>query len=169
VSPIRLPAWLRRGLEAGVFAGLLSLVTVLTLAWETPATRPVILPSGIWAGLTMALPVVSVGVLAVAYPVAMAATRGDAVFGAVAGWILAACLLTFVTVVVDQRVLLAAGVTVPLGVIAVLLATPAAVAGLLAAQLFTPFGFGRRAGRLAVIVAGAAATVVLVVMPARLA
>lgn len=170
MSPVRLPAWLRRGLEAGVFAGLLSLVTVLALAWEARPTGPVVLPSGIWVGLTMALPVISVGVFAVAYPVAMAATRGDAVLGAVTSWIVAACLLTVVTVLIDQRVLLlAAGLTAPLGALAGLLATPAAVAGLVAAQLFTPLGFGRRAGKLAAVVAGVVATVVLVVMPALLA
>jgi hypothetical protein len=170
VSPLRLPAWLRRGVEAGVFAGLLSLVTVLALAWETRPSGPMMLPSGIWAWMTLALPVVSVGVLAVAYPVAMAATRGDAVLGAVTSWIVAACQLTVVTVLIDQRVLLlAAGLTVPLGALAGLLATPAAVAGLVAAQLFTPLGFGKRAGRLAVIVAGVVAAAMLVVMPALLA
>jgi hypothetical protein len=169
VRPVRLPPWLGRGLEAGVFAGLLSLVTVLALAWEAPPAGPLILPSGIGAGMTFALPVVAVGVFAVAYPVTMAATRGDAVLGALASWVVAACLLTVVTVLIDQRVLLAAGLTTPLGVVAALLATPAAVAGLLAAQLFAPLGFGRRAGKLAAIVAGVAATAVLLLIPAQLA
>lgn len=159
---IRLPAWLRRGLEAGVFAALLSLITVVVLGWERPAAGPTILPGGLGAGLTLALPVLSIGVLAVAYPVALAATRGDAILGAVAGWIVGADLLALATVLVDQRLLLlGAGVTVPLGIVAGLFAAPAALGGLLAAQLFTPLGFGRRAGRIAAVVATAVATPIL--------
>jgi hypothetical protein len=151
---IRLPAWLRRGLEAGVFATLLSLVTVVTLGWEQPGPGPVILPSGLGAGLVLALPVLSLGVLAVAYPVAMAATKGDAILGAIAAWIVGANLLAIITVLMGQRLLLVgAGITVPFGIAAGLLAAPAALSGLLAAELFTPLGFGRRAGRFAAIAA----------------
>jgi hypothetical protein len=99
---IRLPAWLRRGLEAGVFATLLSLVTVVTLGWEQPGPGPVILPSGLGAGLVLALPVLSLGVLAVAYPVAMAATKGDAILGAIAAWIVGANLLAIITVLMGS-------------------------------------------------------------------
>jgi hypothetical protein len=42
---------------------------------------------------------------------------------------------------------------VPFGIAAGLLAAPAALSGLLAAELFTPLGFGRRAGRFAAIAA----------------
>jgi hypothetical protein len=162
---IRLPAWLRRGLEAGIFAALLSLVTVVVLEWERPAVGPIILPGGIGAGLTLALPVLSIGVLAVAYPVALAATRGDAILGAIAGWLVAADLVALVTVLIDQRVLLlGSGATVPLGIVAGLFAAPAALGGLLAAQLLTPLGFGRRAGRVGAVAATAIAVPILVVL-----
>jgi hypothetical protein len=162
MGSLRLPAWLRRGLEAGIFAALLSLVTVLALAWEHQGPGPVILPSGVGAGLVLALPVLSIGVLAVAYPVTMAATKGDAILGAVTAWIVAADLLAIATVAIGQQLLLVgAGITVPLGVVASVFAAPAALGGLLAAELFTPFGFGRRAGRLAAIAAAAIATPIL--------
>jgi hypothetical protein len=156
MGSIRLPAWLRRGLEAGVFATLLSLVTVVTLGWEHQGPGPVILPSGPGAGLVLALPVLSLGVLAVAYPVAMAATKGDAILGAIAAWIVGANLLAIITILIGQRVLLVgAGVTVSFGIVAGLVAAPAALSGLLAAELLTPLGFGRRAGRYAAIAATA--------------
>lgn len=167
MASVRLPAWLRRSLEAGVFAALLSLVTVLALTWEHPGPGPVILPGGVGAGLVLALPVLSIGVLAVAYPVAMAATKGDAILGAVAAWIVAADLLAIVTVAIGQQLLLVgAGITVPLGVVVSVFAAPAALGGLLAAALFTPFGFGRRAGRIAAVAAAAVATpILLLVVP----
>jgi hypothetical protein len=162
MARLRLPAWLRRGLEAGIFAALLSLVTVVVLEWERPPVGPIILPGGLGAGLTLALPVLSIGVLAVAYPVALAATRGDAILGAITGWLVAADLLALVTVLIDQRVLLlGSGATVPLGIAAGLFAAPAALGGLLAAQLLTPLGFGRRAGRVA---AGAATTIAIAIL-----
>jgi len=165
MGSLRFPAWLRRGLEAGIFAALLSLVTVLALAWEHQGPGPVILPSGIGAGLVLALPVLSIGVLAVAYPVTMAATKGDAILGAVTAWIVAADMLAVATVAIGQQLLLVgAGITVPLGVVASVFAAPAALGGLLAAELFTPFGFGRRAGRLAAIAAAAIATPILVLV-----
>ncbi|MFH1475413.1 MAG: hypothetical protein ABIG85_06085 [Chloroflexota bacterium] len=165
-----LPAWLRRGLEAGVFAAGLSLVTVVALAWEGRGPGPLILPGGLGAGLALALPVLSIGVLAVAYPVAMAATKGDAILGAIAGWIVGADLLAVATVLMNQRLLLiGVGVTVPFGVVAGVFAAPAALGGLLAAELFTPLGFGRRAGRLAAIVATVVATPILAIMVPLLA
>jgi hypothetical protein len=162
---LRLPAWRRRGFEAGLFAALLSLVTVVVLEWERPAVGPTILPGGLGAGLTLALPVLSIGVLAVAYPVTLAATRDDAILGAIAGWLVAADLLALVTVLIDQRVLLlGSGATVPLGIVAGLFAAPAALGGLLAAQLLTPLGFGRRAGRIAAVAATAIAVPILLVL-----
>jgi hypothetical protein len=137
----------------------------VVLGWETRIAGPLILPGGLGAGMTLALPVLSIGVLAVAYPVALAATRGDAILGAVTGWLVGADLLVIVTVLVDQRILLlGAGIVVPLGIVAGLLAAPAALAGLLAAQLFTPLGFGRRAGRVAAVVAAVTATPILVLI-----
>jgi hypothetical protein len=165
VGSIRLPAWLRRGLEAGLFAACLSLVTVVTLGWEHRGPGPVILPAGLAAGLTLALPVLSIGVLTVAYPVTMAATKGDAILGAITAWIIAADVLAVVTILIGQRLLLReSGVTVPLGIVAGLFAAPAALAGLLAAELLTPMGFGRRAGRAAAIAALAVAVPILLVI-----
>jgi hypothetical protein len=67
-----------------------------------------------------------------------------------------------VTALMDQRLLLVgSGVTVPIGVVAGLFAAPAALAGLLAAELFTPLGFGRRAGRIAALAALAVAVPIL--------
>src|SRR5664280_2894861 len=43
---IRLPAWLRRGLEAGLFAGLLSLLTVVSYRWDRGAAIPAIRDDG---------------------------------------------------------------------------------------------------------------------------
>ena len=162
MGSLRTPAWLRRGLEAGLFAGLLSLVTVVTLAWERHGPGPIVLPAGFGSSLILALPVLSIGVLAVAYPVTMAATKGDAILGAITAWIIAADLLAIVTALMGQRLLLlGSGVTVPIGVIAGLFAAPAALAGLLAAELFTPLGFGRRAGRIAALAALAVAVPIL--------
>ncbi len=161
---LRLPAWLRRGLEAGVFAALLSLVSVVVLGWEARGPGPLILPGGIGAGLALALPVLSIGVLAVAYPVALAATKGDAILGAIVGWIVGADLLAAVTAVMEPRLLLiGVGVTVPFGVVAGVFAAPAALGGLLAAELLTPLGFGLRAGRVAAIVAAVVATPILAI------
>ena len=165
MASLRLPAWLRRGLEAGVFAGLLSLVTVVTLAWDRDGPGPVILPQGLGASLILALPVLSIGVLAVAYPVTMSATKGDAILGAITAWVIAADLLAIVTALMGQRLLLpGSGVTVPFGIVAGLLAAPAALAGLLAAELFSPLGFGRRAGRNAALAALAVALPIIIVI-----
>jgi hypothetical protein len=167
---LRLPAWLRRGLEAGVFAALLSLFTVVALGWENRGPGPLILPGGLGAGLALALPVLSIGVLAVAYPVALAATKGDAILGAIVGWIVGADLLAAVTAVMEPRLLLkGVGVTVPFGVVAGVFAAPAALGGLLAAELFTPLGFGLRAGRVAAIVAAVVATPILLIVVPRVA
>ncbi len=162
---IRLPAWFRRGLEAGILAVILSLLTVVVLSWDDRGPGALILPGGIGGVVIMALPVLSIGVLAVVYPVALAATRGDAILGAITGWIVAADLLAILTVLMQQRVLLlGAGITIPFGILAGILAAPAALGGLLAAVLFTPFGFGRRAGRAAAIGSGLVATAMLVLV-----
>ena len=142
---------------------MLSMITVVTLHWDQQGPGPIILPAGLGAGLVLALPVLSIGVIAITYPVALAATKGDAVLGAVVGWIVAADLLAIVTVATGQRLLLlGVGITVPLGVVAGVAAAPAALGGLLAAELFTPLGFGRRAGRFAAVAAAVVATPILV-------
>jgi hypothetical protein len=162
---IRLPAWLRRGLEAGLFAGLLSLLTVVAYRWDRGAAIGVAaLPAGLTGTLVLALPVLAVGVFAVAYPVGLTPTRLDAILGAATGAIVAADLLTLITVLVGERVAIRGGANVlPVGFLAALLAMPAAVGGIAASQLFSDLGFGRRAGRIGALAAILVATPILLV------
>jgi hypothetical protein len=162
---IRLPAWLRRGLEAGLFAGLLSLLTVVAYRWDRGAAVGVAaLPAGLTGTLVLALPVLAVGVFAIAYPVGLTPTRLDAVLGAATGGIVAADLLTLITVLVGERIAIRGGANVlPVGFLAALLAMPAAVGGIAASQLFSEHGFGRRAGRIGALAAILVATPILLV------
>ena len=162
---IRLPAWLRRGLEAGLFAGLLSLLTVVAYRWDRGAAVGVAaLPAGLTGTLVLALPVLAVGVFAIAYPVGLTPTRLDAVLGAATGAIVAADLLTLITVLVGERIAIRGGANVvPVGFLAALLAMPAAVGGIAASQLFSEHGFGRRAGRIGALAAILVATPILLV------
>ncbi len=117
------------------------------------------LPTGIGGALQLAPAVLALGVVTTAYPVAMAATRSDALLGAIAALLLAA----------DATLILAAGrivlpnqgVEVGAGLLAAALALVPAVLGLAAGQLATPLGFGRRAGGLTALVAAVAGLVAL--------
>lgn len=162
---LRPPRWLRRGLEAGLFAGLLSLLTVIAYRWDRGAAVGVAtLPVGLTGSIVFALPVLAVGVFAVVYPVGLAATRLDAILGAVTGAIVAADLLALITVAAGERVTILGGANVlPVGFLAAILATPAAVGGIAASQLFSPHGFGRRAGRIGAVAAVIVATPILLV------
>ena len=162
---LRPPRWLRRGLEAGLFAGLLSLLTVIAYRWDRGAAVGVAtLPVGLTGSIVFALPVLAVGVFAVVYPVGMAATRLDAILGAVTGAIVAADLLALITVAAGARITILGGANVlPVGFLAAILATPAAVGGIAASQLFSPHGFGRRAGRTGAVAAVIVATPILLV------
>jgi len=162
---LRPPTWLRRGLEAGLFAGLLALLTVIAYRWDRGAAVGVAtLPVGLRGSIVLALPVLAVGVFAVVYPVGLAATRLDAIFGAVTGTIVAADLLALITVAAGERVAILGGANVlPVGFLAAILATPAAVGGIAASQLFSPHGFGRRAGRIGAVAAVIVATPILLV------
>lgn len=162
---LHLPAWLRRGLEAGLFAGLLSLLTVVAYRWDRGAAVGVApLPVGLTATIVFALPVLAVGVFAVAYPIGLTATRLDAILGAATGAVVAADLLTLITVVAGERVAILGGANVlPVGFLAAILATPCAVGGIAASQLFSPHGFGRRAGRIGAVAAVIVATPILLV------
>jgi hypothetical protein len=162
---LRPPRWLRRGLEAGLFAGLLSLLTVIAYRWDRGAAVGVAtLPVGLTGSIVLALPVLAVGVFAVVYPVGLAATRLDAILGAVTGAIVAADLLALITVAAGERVTILGGASVlPVGFLAAILATPAAVGGIAASQLFSPHGFGRRAGRIGAVAAVIVATPILLV------
>ena len=162
---LRLPGWLRRGLEAGLFAGLLSLLTVIAYRWDAGAPVGLAaLPIGLTGSLALALPVLAVGVFAVAYPIGLTATRLDAILGAATGAIVAADLLTMITVAAGERVAILGGAHVlPVGFLAGLLATPAVVGGIAASQLFSAHGFGRRAGRIGAVAAVIVATPILLV------
>ncbi len=159
-----LPPWLRRGLEAGVFSALLAGGTLLGFTIGEGAAPPA-LPSGIAASLLLALPVLSIGVMAVAYPILLAATRSDALLGSVTGLLIAGDL---VTLAVTGRVLVGSiDRQVPLGLLVTLLSMPAAIAGILAGEFGSPLGFGLRAGIRAAVVAAIAA-VIVVILAARL-
>jgi len=160
---IRLPPWLRRGLESGIFAGVLSLATVVAYRWDTAEPGVRALPGGLAGSMLLALPVLAVGVFALAYPVGLAATRSDAVMGAIAGFLVGADILALASAIAGERIRLLDGTILPIGVLAALLAVPAAVAALLGSQLLSPLGFGRRAGRIAAIAATIVATPILLV------
>jgi len=161
----RLPHWLRRGLEAGLFATVLALLIVFVLPHGTSAgIRIRTLPAGLDGALAMALPVLAIGVFTVSYPVMLSATRSEAILGAVVAVVLAADLVTMLTALMGDRIALRGGIQIlPSGLLATLLALPAATLGLAASQLFTPFGFGRRAARLALAVSTGVALLVLIV------
>ena len=165
MPPLRLPAWLRRGLEAGVFAGLVSPLTVIAYHWHASAAVGVAtLPNGLTGSVVLALPVLAVGVFAIAYPIGLTATRLDAILGAATGAIVAADLLTLITVVAGERVAIRGGANVlPAGFLAALLALPPVVGGIAASQLFSPHGFGRRAGRIGAVAAVIVALPILLV------
>ena len=165
MRPLRVPAWLRRGLEAGLFAGALALLTVIAYRWDRGAAVGIAsLPVGPTGTIVFALPVLAVGVFAVAYPIALAPTRLDAILGAATGAIVAADLLTLITVAAGVRVALLGGANVlPVGFLAGILATPCAVGGMAASQLFSQHGFGRRAGRTAAVAAVIVAVPILLI------
>ncbi len=157
-SPL-VPSWLRRGLEAAIAAAV---VAIVTLAGDRLGGGgvPTSLPDGPPGALLLAPAVLALGVLPVAYPIALAATRSDALMGAVAGWLLAVdftLLLTGGQVALDDL-----GLVVRTGLLVGVLSLAAAIAGLVASQLGASFGFGRRAGGLAAAGAGVAAAAALI-------
>ena len=95
-------------------------------------------------------------------PIAMAATRADAVLGAAAAFLLAS---DFTIVFAADRIILGPGdQQLAGGLLVALLALGPAVMGLLGGQLLTPLGFGRRAGAVAAILAAIVAGGVLVIL-----
>jgi hypothetical protein len=159
---LRVAPWLRRGVEAAVAAAI---VAIAALAGERLSAGGTVypVPSGLAGVLVLAPPVLALGVLTVAYPVAMAPTRSDALMGAVFAYLIAA----------DATVVLAgspfslerAGRELPGGLLVGLLALIPAIAGILGGQLATPLGFGRRAGAIGALVAAVASLVVLAAIP----
>ncbi len=156
-----LPAWLRRALEAATVAAI---VSIGSLAGEQLTTGPGAypLPAGPAGMLLLAPAVLALGVVTSAYPPAMAATRGDAALGSVAAFLVAADLTI---ILAGGRILLEPSETnLPGGLLVGLVALPAATVGVVAGQLLTPLGFGRRAGAIGAIVSAGTAVALLLII-----
>jgi hypothetical protein len=159
---LRLAPWIRRALEAAVAAALVAIGTLLgTRMSAGGAVYP--LPAGIAGVLVLAPPVLALGVITIAYPVAMAPTRSDALMGAVAAYLVAADVTTIVAA--SPISLERTNQQVGAGLLVALLALVPAVVGLVGGQLATPLGFGRRAGAAGAIVAGIASAIALLAVP----
>jgi hypothetical protein len=153
-----LPPWLRRGLEAGVIAAIVAIVTLFGATTSSAAGR-IPLPPGPAGSLLLAPAVLAIGVITVGYPVAYAATRLDAIFGTVAAFLIAAnATALLITTQADMATL---GRSMGLGVLAGVLALGPAVVGFGAGQVLTHLGFGRRAGAFATVSSGVFAVVIL--------
>jgi hypothetical protein len=150
---------LRRGLEAGVIAALVSIVTLLGSTANAAGGR-VVLPTGLAGSLLLAPAVLSLGVLTVGYPIAYAATRRDAILGSFVAFLVGADAVALV--VTTQVDMLSLGRSMAAGVLAGVLGLGSALIGLGASQVVTRLGFGRRAGAVATIGSGGFALVVLV-------
>jgi Co/Zn/Cd efflux system component len=156
------PPWLRRGTEAGVLGALLAGGTLAAFHLYVVIPR-LFLPQGLAGALILAPAVVALGIFVVSYPAFLAATRSDAVMGAVAAFLIAADAFMAVSFLTRDEVLVhALGRSLPLGVVAAAASVPAAIAGLLIGQLTAPLGFGRSAG-LRTAVAGAIAGLIAVI------
>jgi hypothetical protein len=145
---VRLATWTRRGLEAAVVAAI---VAIASLAGNRLAAGGDVyaLPTGTAGVLVLAPAVLALGALATAYPIAMSPTRSDAVFGAVVGFLVGADL----TIILSPAAIILPGDSqLPGGALVGLLASAPAIAGLVASQVVSPLGFGRRAGAAAAIV-----------------
>ena len=156
---VNVAPWIRRAIEAAVAAAL---VAIGTLAGERISTGgPVYpVPAGLTGALVLAPPVLALGVITIAYPIAMAATRSDALMGAVAAYLVAADVTTIVAA--SPLSLEGIGQQLGGGLLVALLALTPAVIGLVAGQLATPLGFGRRAGAVGALAAAIASVLVLV-------
>ena len=157
MAEIRVPSWLRRALEAIVVTTAIAAVSLV--GGRVSTAQVVALPAGAAGFLLLAPAVLALGVLPAAWPAAMAATRSDALFGAIAALLLAA----------DATIMLASGPvalaardqTLPAGLLAVLLAGGPGLAAIGAGQLASPLGFGRRAGAWSAAVGAVAGTAIL--------
>lgn len=141
-----LPAWLRRGFQAGALGALLSGGTLLAYQLGRPAPR-VALPQGIDGSLILVPALLALGVLAISLPIFLAATRAEAILGALAGFMVAADLLMVVSLISRQSIFVhALSRSLPLGVVAAALAIPAVLVGLAVGTLTSELGFGHSAG-----------------------
>jgi hypothetical protein len=124
--------------------------------------EPIALPNGLPGSILLAPAILSLGVLTTAYPVALAATRSDALLGALAAFLVASDLT--IIVAGGPVSLGGAGIHVRAGFLAALGSIGPAAAGLAAGQAASPLGFGRRAGAWTAVTAGVVAAAVLVVV-----
>lgn len=151
-----LPAWLRRGFETGALGALLSGGTLLAFRLSGPSPR-VALPQGIDGSLILVPALLALGVLSISLPIFLAATRAEAILGALAGFMVAADLLMVVSLISRQSIFVhALSRSLPLGVVAALLAIPAGLVGLVVGPFTSELGFGHSAGLRAAIGAAVA-------------
>ncbi len=160
-----LPSWLSRGFEAGALAGMLSCGTLVAFQFSRPAPR-VELPQGIDGSLILVPALLALGVLAVCVPVFLAATRGEAVMGGLAGYMVGADLLMAISMVFPQAVAVPVlGVAWPLGVVGAVLSVPIALAGIALGPMLGDHGFGHSAGLRAAFAAAVVALIVALAGP----
>jgi hypothetical protein len=147
MQPRRLiPPWIRHGFEAGVVGALLSAGTLVAFQLSRPEPR-LFVPNGLDGSLILVPAVLALGLFAVSYATFMAATRSDAVLGAVAAFLVAADALMLISLWARDSVMVhPLGRSVPLGVVAAGLALPVAITALLAGPVASPLGFGKSAG-----------------------
>jgi hypothetical protein len=152
------PSWLRRSLEAAFVAAIVAIASLIGTGLSAGA-EPYALPPGGAGALLLAPAVLALGVIPAAYPIAMAATRDDAIFGAIAAYLVAADLTV---VFAGGRIILERSqAAISGGLLAAGLALLAAIAGLIASQVATPLGFGRRAGAISTVSAALASVVAI--------
>jgi hypothetical protein len=164
---LRPPDWLRRGLEGALIAGGVAIVSLLGIGLGSGGSGGpiVVLPSGPAGALLLAPAVLAIGTVAPTYPVAMAATRGDAVLGAIAAFLLAAdaCVILAGGPVTLER----SGISLGAGLMSAVVSIVPAIAATIGGQLATPLGFGRRAGAVTAtvgVVAGILALAIVAVV-----
>ncbi len=148
-----IPHWLSRGVEAGLVGALLSSGTLLAFHLGRPEPR-LALPQGLDGSMILVPALAAISVLALSWPIFAAATRTEALLGAIAGFLVAADLLMAVSLVARQSVEVHFLFhSLPLGVVAALLAIPPSIAGLVAGPVTSELGFGHSAGLRAVFAA----------------
>jgi hypothetical protein len=157
-----LPPWLVHGFQVGAVAALLAGGTLLAFQLGRPAPRTA-LPQGLDGSLILVPALLALGVLAISLPMFLAATRSEAIFGSVTGFLVAADLLMAVSFVARQLIAVhPLSRSLPLGVVAAVLSIPVALAGIAVGQLASEHGFGHTAGMRAVL--GSAALAVLIAL-----
>ena len=109
---------------------LLSAGTLVAFQLSRPAPR-LALPNGLDGSMILVPAVVALGVFAVSYPTFLAATRGEAVLGAVAAFLIAADALMLISLVARDSVMVhPLARSFPLGMVAAALALPVAIVAL---------------------------------------